>query len=196
MPATSHWYVLYTRSRAEKKVAESLKKHGFRSYCPTVTTLKQWSDRKKKVQEPLFRSYVFIQATEEERVLILQTPGVINFVYWLGKPAIVKQNEIEAIGIFTQEVSNHEVSELNFTFEDGAKVKVDWGAFSILLVSLAEDTERFMIGFFFTDIVPLGEKMDLIPPPDECAGLHPTHRSIAPSGLVGRMIKPRLPSPL
>jgi transcription antitermination factor NusG len=129
MPAPSHWYVLYTRSRAEKKVAETLKKYGFRSYCPTVTTMKQWSDRKKKVQEPLFRSYVFIQATEEERVPILQTPGVLNFVYWLGKPAIVKQNEIEAIGIFTQEVSNHEIAELNFTFEDGAKVKVDWGAF-------------------------------------------------------------------
>jgi transcriptional antiterminator RfaH len=129
MPAPSHWYVLYTRSRAEKKVAETLKKHGFRSYCPTVTTMKQWSDRKKKVQEPLFRSYVFVCATEEERVPILQTPGVMNFVYWLGKPAIVRQNEIDAIGIFTQELGLHELPELSLEFEQGDKARVDWGAF-------------------------------------------------------------------
>lgn len=129
MPTTGHWYVLYTRSRSEKKVAERLKKSGFKSYCPTVTTLKQWSDRKKKVQEPLFRSYVFIWATEEERIPILQTPGVINFVFWQGKPAIVRENEIDAIGIFTQELSLHEVSDITYDFEAGDQVIVDWGAF-------------------------------------------------------------------
>ncbi|MEQ9098126.1 MAG: UpxY family transcription antiterminator [Imperialibacter sp.] len=129
MPATTHWYVLYTRSRAEKKAAETLKKHGFRSYCPTVTSIRQWSDRKRKVQEPLFRSYVFVSATVEELVPILQTPGVINFVYWQGKPAIVRQNEIEAIGIFTQELAAKNVSELSFDFQEGSTVKIDWGAF-------------------------------------------------------------------
>ncbi len=129
MPTTDHWYVLYTRSRAEKKVADTLKKYGFRSYCPTVATMKQWSDRKKKVQEPLFRSYVFICATDEERIPILQTPGVINFVYWQGKPAVVRQNEIDAIGIFTQELSLHDISELSYEFEEGATMKIDWGAF-------------------------------------------------------------------
>jgi transcriptional antiterminator RfaH len=129
MPATDHWYVLYTRSRAEKKVAETLKKHGFHSYCPTVTTLKQWSDRKKKVQEPLFRSYVFVRASEEQRMPILQTPGVMNFVYWQGKPAIVRQKEIEAIGIFTQELDMHELSDISLEFEAGDKARVDWGAF-------------------------------------------------------------------
>jgi transcription antitermination factor NusG len=91
------WYVVYTRSKWEKKVAALLTKKGIENYCPLVKVIKQWADRKKKVEEPLFNSYVFVHVDESEHLPIKQTDGIVNFVYWLGKPAVVKEEEIEAI---------------------------------------------------------------------------------------------------
>jgi transcriptional antiterminator RfaH len=81
----------------KKKVAERLEKADINVYCPLQTTLKQWSDRKKKVKVPIFPSYVFVHVNEKERQIVLQDPGVLNFVYWQGKPAIIKNEEIEII---------------------------------------------------------------------------------------------------
>ncbi len=90
------WLVLYTKPRNEKKVAERLGQKGFEVYCPLVKTLRQWSDRKKKVEVPMFTSYVFIRVDEKERAQALHDPGVMNYVFWLGKPAVVRDTEIEA----------------------------------------------------------------------------------------------------
>lgn len=97
MKTPKYWFVVYTRSKWEKKVVDLLTKKGIENFCPLVMVVKQWADRKKKVEEPLFNSYVFVHASESEHLPIQQTEGIINFVYWLGKPAIVKDNEIEAI---------------------------------------------------------------------------------------------------
>jgi transcription antitermination factor NusG len=91
------WYVLYTKPRNEKKVAENLQKLGFTVYCPLVEVVKQWSDRKKKVQEPLLASYVFIQLEEQQRNLVFQVAGVVRYLYWLGKPAVVRNEEITTL---------------------------------------------------------------------------------------------------
>lgn len=91
------WYVLYTKPRNEKKVAENLQKLGFTVYCPLVEVVKQWSDRKKKVQEPLLTSYVFIQLEEQQRNLVFQVAGVVRYLYWLGKPAVVRNEEIKTL---------------------------------------------------------------------------------------------------
>lgn len=91
------WYVLYTNPRAEKKVATSLEAMGFEVYCPLVARIKQWSDRKKKVETPLFSSYVFINTEEHIRDRAFNVKGVVRYLYWLGKPAIVKDEEIKAI---------------------------------------------------------------------------------------------------
>lgn len=93
---TKEWLVLYTKPRNEKKVTERLTQKGFEMYCPLVKTLRQWSDRKKKVEVPMFSSYIFIHIDEKSRQLALQDPGVMNYVYWLGKPAIVRKSDIEA----------------------------------------------------------------------------------------------------
>ena len=61
----SNWHVLYTKPRHEIKTLERLAQNGFEVYCPMKTTLKQWSDRKKKVSEPLLPSYIFIKITEK-----------------------------------------------------------------------------------------------------------------------------------
>jgi len=120
------WRVLYTKPRNEKKVFDRLLKQGIEVYCPCQKTLKQWSDRKKWVEEPLFKSYIFVKSPSgalEERA-ILETPGVVRFLYWLGEPACVKQKEIEAIQKFLGE---HESVEV-ISFEPGSKLKIKDGA--------------------------------------------------------------------
>ena len=91
------WHVIYTKSKWEKKVDGLLTKNGFESWCPVQKRERQWSDRKKIIEEPLFRSYVFIKASKEDHTKILSTIGVVNFLYFLRKPAIIRDNEIEAI---------------------------------------------------------------------------------------------------
>ncbi|WP_317133595.1 MULTISPECIES: UpxY family transcription antiterminator [Antarcticibacterium] len=92
-----NWYVIYTKPRWEKRVATELEETNIESYCPVITEVRQWSDRKKKVVTPLFKSYVFVRLTEKSRQDVFKAPGVIQFLYWLGKPAIVKDKEIETI---------------------------------------------------------------------------------------------------
>lgn len=120
------WRVVYTKPRNEKKVFERLSIQGFECYCPCQKILKQWSDRKKWVEEPLFKSYLFVKnpQTERQRISILETPGVVRFLYWLGKPASVKQAEIETIQKFLGE---HESVEV-ISFETGSKLKIKDGA--------------------------------------------------------------------
>ena len=91
------WYVIYTKPRNEKKVAENLQKIGIVVYCPLVTQIKQWSDRKKKVQVPLFNSYIFVNLEDIERESVFQVNGVVRYLFWLGKPAIVRDDEIEIL---------------------------------------------------------------------------------------------------
>ncbi|WP_396150008.1 UpxY family transcription antiterminator [Flavobacterium sp.] len=91
------WYAIYTKPRNEKKVAENLAAIGIEVYCPIVTTLKQWSDRKKMVETPLIPSYIFVKIAEANRKDVFQINGVVQYVFWLGKPAIIKPSEIEAL---------------------------------------------------------------------------------------------------
>lgn len=100
----SLWHVLYTKPRHEVKTLERLAQNGFEVYCPMKTTLKQWSDRKKKVSEPLLPSYIFIKITEKKRAIPLTDPSVLNYIFWLGKPAIVRDAEIDTLkGIINKE---------------------------------------------------------------------------------------------
>jgi transcription antitermination factor NusG len=91
------WYVLYTKPRQEKKVSDSLNALGIEAYCPLVTVVKQWSDRKKKVQIPLINSYVFVNIEEHQREAVFKVSGIVRYLFWLGKPAVVRAIEIEAL---------------------------------------------------------------------------------------------------
>ena len=99
------WYAVYTKPRWEKKVAELLARQGMEQYCPLNKVQRQWSDRKKTIEEPLFKSYVFIHVKEDALLNVKQTDGVINLLYWLGKPAVIKDFEIEAIRNFLSSIS-------------------------------------------------------------------------------------------
>ena len=125
MITTTNWYVVYTRPRWEKKVAASLADRGITHYCPLNKVQKQWSDRKKVVMEPLFKGYVFVQLEEKKKWDAKLVDGILNFVYWLGKPAIVRPEEIDTIRKFLQEFSDVEV--VNGTLDTHDKVVIKQG---------------------------------------------------------------------
>jgi transcription antitermination factor NusG len=106
------WLAIYTQPRWEKKVHKLLQNKGLESYCPLNMVYRQWSDRVKKVEEPLFKSYVFVHVTEADRTEVRMTDGVLNFVYWLGKPAVVKDSDIENIRRFLNEYHDVEVQPI------------------------------------------------------------------------------------
>ena len=106
------WYLLYTNPRAEKKVNEELKKRGFETFLPLHKTLKQWSDRKKWVEEPLFKGYLFIHTELERNYFeILNTPGVVKFVTFEKRPAVVDIREMELVKLILGEFSDIESFE-------------------------------------------------------------------------------------
>ncbi len=92
-----HWLVIYTKPRSEMKVEKRLIENGIEAFCPTYKTLKQWSDRKKKVEVPLLPSYVFVKVNESKRLEVLKDPGAMNFIFWQGKPAIIRPQEVDAL---------------------------------------------------------------------------------------------------
>ncbi len=102
------WLAVYTRPRWEKKVNQLLIEKGLESYCPLNKVRRKWSDRVKIVEEPLFKSYVFVKVSENDRTAVRMTNGAINFVYWDGKPAVIKEKEIIAIKRFLNEYENVE----------------------------------------------------------------------------------------
>ncbi|WEK36546.1 MAG: UpxY family transcription antiterminator [Candidatus Pseudobacter hemicellulosilyticus] len=121
------WYAVYTKPRWEKKVHRLLEEKKVESYCPLNKVHRKWSDRMKVVEEPLFKSYVFVRVSDEEKVAVRMTSGVMNFVYWLGKPAIVKDKEIRDIRLFLQEYEDVEALPTNL--EPGQDVKINAGVF-------------------------------------------------------------------
>lgn len=116
------WYAVYTRPRWEKKVAELLEKKKIEVYCPLNKVHRQWADRKKVVLEPLFPSYVFVNVTEKEHASIKQTDGVINFVYWLAKPAVIRNDEIDTIKKFLNEYDYVTVEKTAVNLNDRVRI--------------------------------------------------------------------------
>ena len=89
------WFVVYTKSQQELKVAEQLSAMGITNYCPTITLLKQYSDRKKKVSKPLLSSYVMVELGENQRNKVFACNGIVRYLFFLGKPAVVPGSDIE-----------------------------------------------------------------------------------------------------
>lgn len=121
-PMTAKWFAVYTKPRWEKKVAGLLEQKGVESYCPLNRVRRKWSDRMKTVEEPLFKSYVFVKITEAERTPVRMTDGVINFVYWNGKPALIKDKEITIIRRFLNEYENVLLVPLQVGVNDRVKI--------------------------------------------------------------------------
>lgn len=121
--SSPHWYALYTKPRWEKKIAKSLAEKGFAAYCPVTKVLRQWSDRKKILEEPLFKGYIFVRIEPEERAAVRMIEGIVNFVYWNGKAAVVRDEEIETIKRFLGEFGSVEVEDMNLRVNTQVVVK-------------------------------------------------------------------------
>jgi transcription antitermination factor NusG len=113
METGKKWYVVYTKPRWEKKVHGILSRRGLEAYCPLNKVRKQWSDRIKLVEEPLFKSYVFVHVSEDEQARVRMIDGVLNYVYWQGKPAVVKDKEIDDIRRFLNEYEDVQLQALD-----------------------------------------------------------------------------------
>jgi transcription antitermination factor NusG len=122
-----NWYAVYTKPRWEKKVYSSLDERGIQAYCPLNKVRKKWSDRMKWVEEPLFKSYVFVRLTADEMTNVRMVSGIVNFVYWLGLPAVVKDKEIEAIRKFLDEYDDVHVEPIEL--KKDTKITIRKGAF-------------------------------------------------------------------
>ncbi|MGN6492521.1 MAG: transcription termination/antitermination protein NusG [Agriterribacter sp.] len=100
MSETKRWHAVYTKPRWEKKIFALLEERGLTAYCPLNKVRRKWSDRYKVINEPLFKSYVFVCVNNEEMKAVRMVPGVVNFVYWNGKPAVIPEKEISTIKKF------------------------------------------------------------------------------------------------
>ena len=130
------WYALYVKSRAEKKVAAEFEALQIEYYLPLQKVLKQWSDRKKWVEEPLFRSYIFVHIGQDEYYKVLNVPGTVKYISFEGKAVPVPENQIEAIRYYLDE-KDPEKTE-NVKWEKGLKVEVITGSLTGLTGELVE----------------------------------------------------------
>ncbi|MBN8835950.1 MAG: UpxY family transcription antiterminator [Sphingobacteriia bacterium] len=123
------WFAVYTKPRWEKKVDALLTKKDIESWCPVQKVERQWTDRKKIIEDPLFRSYVFVHIKETERIEVLRTDGVLNYVHYLGRPAIIKDEEISNIKRYLLE-ENARIEIISAEgFTENMKVKINHGIF-------------------------------------------------------------------
>jgi transcriptional antiterminator RfaH len=123
----AQWHVVYSRSRAEKKLAKELNKRGIEAYCPIRIVKKQWTDRIKSIEEVLFTSYCFVKIAAQDREKLFEVPGFVRFVYWLGAPAIVKDKDIEKIQLWLQNHSHDCIDIENIV--EGDVVQISSGNF-------------------------------------------------------------------
>jgi transcription antitermination factor NusG len=121
-----NWYVVYTMPHHEKKIYTLLRKEGIDAYLPLYATLKQWSDRKKKVTEPLFRSYLFVRVGLNDYYRVLNIPGVIRYVSFEGKAVIIPESKIEAIKNLLE--NKFELEEGPANLQKGDKVEIIEGS--------------------------------------------------------------------
>ena len=116
------WHVIYTKPRAEKKVEDRLNDFGIKAYCPVKKEIKQWSDRKKKILVPVLPSMVLVNIDEKERNKVFDIPGVVRYMFWLGKHAIVKEEEVDSLKtLLTQ---NNIISQDTIALKIGEQIDV------------------------------------------------------------------------
>ncbi len=122
----THWVAAYTKPRNEKKVYERLIEQGIETYLPLQKRLKKWSDRKKWVEEPLIRSYIFIKICEKDYYKTLNTPGLVRYVTFEGKAAVIPDKQINLLKMLLGQQVDLEVLDENIA--PGDKVEIIIGS--------------------------------------------------------------------
>lgn len=161
LPEQVLWYAVYVRSRYEKKVYKLLLEKGLTTFVPLIETLKQWSDRKKRVEEPLIKSYVFVKIDyHKEHVHVLETDGVVKFI-GIGKtPSVVSKRDINWLKRLTHEPDA--IGNTVISIPRGKKVKVLAGPFKDFEgVVRKEGREAHLVVYF--DSIMQGVEITIAP---------------------------------
>jgi transcription antitermination factor NusG len=93
----SHWYAAYTSANHEKRVADQLRVRSVENFLPLYESMRQWKDRRVKLELPLFPGYVFVRLLLGDRLRVLQIPGLARLVGFNGRPAALPDEEIEGL---------------------------------------------------------------------------------------------------
>ena len=154
----SRWYAVYVKSRYEKKTSKLLEDRHIETYLPLIGRLKQWSDRKKMVEEPLFKSYLFVHTDLKNYFEILNTPGIVKFITFEGKPVPVPENQLVAVKEFIGEYDGEESLEQYQELREGQTVEIVYGHMKGLIGRLVETRgkQRVMV-----DIEAVGQSLPI-----------------------------------
>jgi transcription antitermination factor NusG len=123
------WFVFYTKSRCEKKIKDFLLRNNYEVFLPTHKVIRQWSDRKKRVEVPLFNSYIFVRVGESQIHNVLNVPGIVKNLRYNGTPGILRDFEYLQLTQWLETGLPFEVEDLGHDFQLGARVKVLEGMF-------------------------------------------------------------------
>lgn len=134
------WNAIYVSSRQEKKIQEKLSEKGIEAYVPLKKILSQWSDRKKWISQPLISGYVFVKSTPAVKAIVMQTKGVVAFVKYNGKDAIIRNSEIETLKSI--EKHGYEINTTSEKFNPGDSLQIFQGplkGLSVKVIEIAND---------------------------------------------------------
>jgi transcription antitermination factor NusG len=140
VPEEKRWYAVYVNSRAEKKVEQALAEKGIEAYVPLVSSVRQWSDRKKKLLLPLLNGYVFVKLNPRENERVLQTRGVVSFVRYCGQLAQIKEEEILRLRQLVEYGFFIEAGSISKTYHKGDKITINFGPLKDLEGYVLEDS--------------------------------------------------------
>jgi len=161
------WLAVYTRSQSEKKVAVELQRQGVEAFLPLISRWRQWSDRKKKVEEPLFRSYVFVNISEKEYFTVLNVSGVVRFITFSGKAVPIPENQILAIRQYLHEFD--EVIEGDIVLKEGELVRIKAGPMEGLIGKMLKYKNKFRL---MIQIDAIGQVITLHIPRSHVEAIH------------------------
>lgn len=160
------WFALYTKPRSEFKASEQLSRIEVEHYLPTFTTVKQWSDRKKKLTEPLIRGYIFIHVNEQQRLVSVEQPSIVRCIFDGGHPAAIPEwqiNNIRKLLVHQSDLIVHK------GIVPGTKVKIKNGPFEgILGVVTGSEMEKSisisidMLNRSIAARIPQGTELELV----------------------------------
>lgn len=159
--ANVRWYAVYVRSRFEKKVYRMLLDKHITSFLPLLETWKQWSDRKKKVSDPLFRGYVFVNIDmRHDHLSVLETEGVVKFIGIKKVPSVIAEKDIDWLRKLVREPDA--IGRTVIALPPGQKVKVLAGPFKDFEgVVLKHGRETRLVVFF--DSIMQGVEVSIFP---------------------------------
>jgi len=138
----SRWYAAYTSPRHEKKIAQQMEENRIECFLPLYRSVRRWKDRRKQLDLPLFPGYIFVRIALKDRLQVLQVPGVVQFINFSGKPAVVPDSEIEAL---SRGLSGGLYAQPHPYLKIGRRVRVHSGPLSGVEGILVRRKDKFRI---------------------------------------------------